>query len=108
MAYGSNRPSDTTELPPSRPQTSLFECHVEPWSALDGHLQVVGEDGDGLQPFLDHDPALDVRGLRPEPIDVHLPKDAGHLFEPRGDVREPGPLVWGANTPIGRVRCGNA
>jgi hypothetical protein len=83
---GSNPPSDTTELPPSRSQTSLFECHVEPWSAFDGHLQVVGIHGDGVQQLLHEHPPLGVGRLFPQPAHVHLVKDPSNLLEPRRDV----------------------
>ena len=69
---GSNPPSDTTELPPSRPETSLFECHVEPWSAFDGHLQMVGIYGDGVQQLLHEDAADEHRA---------------HIGRNRGEVR---------------------
>jgi hypothetical protein len=42
---------------------------------------VVREHGDGLQQLPDEDAALEVGGLGPESLDIHLPEDAGKLFE---------------------------
>jgi hypothetical protein len=70
--------------PPS--QSDLLERDVQPWHAAHRDLQVVRVHGDGLQQLLDDDATLEVGGLGPESLDIHLPEDAGHLFELDGHV----------------------
>jgi hypothetical protein len=81
----SGTPSDTTKLPPPS-QSDLFERDVQPWRAAHRDLQVIRVHGDGLEPLLDEDAALEVGGLGPESLDIHLPEDAGHFFEFGGQV----------------------
>ena len=82
---GSNPPSDTTKLPPPS-QSNLFERNVQPWHAADRDLQVIRVHGDGLLQFIGEDAALEVGGLGPESLDIHLSEDAGHLLELGGHV----------------------
>jgi hypothetical protein len=47
---------------------------------------VIRVHGDGLLQFIDEDAALEVGGLGPESLDIHLSEDGGHLLELGGHV----------------------
>jgi len=54
---------------------------------------VIWVHGDGLKQRLDEGRALEVGGLGPGSLNVHLLEDAGHPFEPGGQVRQPAPRL---------------
>ena len=78
---GSNPPSDTNKLPPSSREPHLIKGHVQAHSAVDGDLEMVGEDGDYVEELLHQHPSLLIGGLGPDLVRIQLTEDPEHIVE---------------------------